>query len=369
MATIRVDLGEKSYEIVIKSGILERAGAEIAGVCRGRSGLVVTEAGINELYGRRLMDSLSSAGIRGSVAIIQGGEDHKTLESVIGLYNRLLDLKMDRAGVIITLGGGVTGDLGGFAAATYLRGIDFIQIPTTLLAQVDASIGGKVGIDLPEGKNLIGAFHQPRRVIIDPDITATLPYRELASGLAEIIKHGIIADQELFDFIRFQTDALRRLEKEALEKVIVRSCEIKADIVSGDERESGLRAVLNYGHTVGHGIEAASGYSRYTHGEAVSIGMVTAALISETIGLAARGTAKEIVETLEPFGLPVAIDANVDLDKVVIAMRYDKKSVFGKSGFVLPKRIGEVVTTDSVTESEVLQAINEQTRLFGRSLE
>ncbi|MEN6520165.1 MAG: 3-dehydroquinate synthase [Armatimonadota bacterium] len=367
MAIIKVDLREKSYEIVIKSGILKNAGSEIAEVCLGRTAVVVTEAGIYELYGRRLMDSLSSAGFQGFAAMIPGGEDCKTFETVIDLYNRLLGFEIDRSSVLITLGGGVTGDLGGFAAATYLRGIDFINIPTTLLAQVDASIGGKVGVNLPEGKNLIGAFHQPRKVIIDPDLTATIPYPELASGLAEIIKHGIIADQEMFHFIRSQTDALRGFERDALEKVIVRSCEIKADIVSSDEKESGLRAVLNYGHTVGHGIEAATDYSRYTHGEAVSIGMVTAALISETVGLAAQGTTEEIAETLLCFSLPVVMDANVDLDKVIAAMRYDKKSVSRKLRFILPERIGKVITTDSVTEADVRQAIEKQIRLFRRN--
>ncbi|MEN6372049.1 MAG: 3-dehydroquinate synthase [Armatimonadota bacterium] len=366
MATIKVDLGKNSYEIVVKNGILKNAGAEIARACRGRTAVVVTEAGIYELYGHSLMDSLSSAGFHVFTTMIPGGEDCKVFDTAIELYNRLLGFGIDRSGVLITLGGGITGDLGGFAAATYLRGIDFINIPTTLLAQVDASIGGKVGVNLIEGKNLVGAFHQPRRVLIDPDLIATLPYPELASGLAEIIKHGIIADQEMFYFIRSRTDAIRGMESDTLENVIVRSCEIKADIVSKDEKESGLRAVLNYGHTVGHGIEAATGYSRYTHGEAVSIGMVTAALISETAGLAARGIAEEIAETLQYFSLPVLLDADVDLDKVIAAMKYDKKSVSRKLKFILPKRIGKVIITDSVTEADIRQAMEKQAMLFGQ---
>jgi len=357
MATVKVDLGARSYEIIIESGILSKAGDLIADVLNGRTALVVTEARIGELYGRDALDSLRAAGFQVFVAETSGGEKSKTLETATELYNRLLDARIDRSGVLITLGGGVVGDISGFVAATYLRGIDFVQIPTTLLAQVDASIGGKVGVDLPRGKNLVGAFYQPKMVIIDPNLLATLPYRELASGLAEIIKHGIIAGQELFDFIRSRTDELRRLDRNTLETVITRSCEIKAGVVSRDERESGIRAILNFGHTIGHGIEAATGYARYTHGEAVSIGMVTAALIAEIIGLAERGISAEIAGALEPLGLPVAIDHTVDQEEVIRAIRYDKKFLHGKFRFVLPKRIGEVEICDNVTEYEIRQAL------------
>lgn len=358
MATVKVDLGARSYEIIIESGILPRVGALIAGVLGGRTALVVTEAKIGKLYGREVLDSLRAAGFQAFAAEIPGGEESKTLETVAELYSRLLDVRIDRSGALITLGGGVTGDIGGFAAATYLRGIDYVQIPTTLLAQADASIGGKVGVDLPRGKNLVGAFYQPKKVIIDPDLLATLPYRELAGGLAEIIKHGIIADHELFDFIRSRTDAIRRLDRDALETVITRSCEIKAGVVSRDEKESGIRAILNLGHTIGHGIEAATGYARHTHGEAVSIGMVASAYISEAIGLAEPGISAEIAGALEPFGLPVAVDSTVDPEEVIRAIRYDKKFLHGKLSLVLPKRIGEVEICDNVTEPEIRQALS-----------
>jgi len=365
MAAIRVDLGDRSYEIVVESGTLPKVGEEIARTCRGRAALVVTEPHVGALYGSDVLQSLRAAGFQAFAAEIPGGEESKTLTSAAVLYDRLLDIHLDRTGVLVTLGGGVIGDLGGFVAATYLRGIDFVQIPTTLLAQVDASIGGKVGVDLPRGKNLVGAFYQPKRVLIDPNVLATLPYREFASGLAELIKHGIIADQELFDFVRSKTDALRRLERDALEQAVARSCEIKASIVTRDERESGLRAVLNYGHTVGHGIEAATGFTRYSHGEAVSIGMVTAALVSEATGHAARGAAEVIAGALGAVGLPVAPEPQVDLDAVIRAMTYDKKVAFGKLRFVLLRRIGEVEVIDGVTESDVRSALAEQLRVFG----
>ena len=366
MAIVRVDLGERSYEIVVGSGILPRVGQEIGRVCRGRAALVLTEPAVGGLYGSDVTKSLLAAGFQAFTAEVAGGEESKTLASAADLYDRLLDARIDRTGVLVTLGGGVVGDLGGFVAATYMRGIDFVQIPTTLLAQVDASIGGKVGVDLPRGKNLVGAFYQPKRVLIDPDVLATLPRREFSSGLAELIKHGIIADQELFAFIRSETEALRRLDRNVLETAIARSCEIKAGIVARDERESGIRAVLNYGHTVGHAVEAATGFAKYAHGEAVSIGMVTAALISEAKGLAARGTAEEIADGLAAVGLPVALSDDVDTDAIVGAMTYDKKTMFGKLRFVLPRRIGEVEVTDAVTEAEVRSALAEQARMFGK---
>ena len=360
MAAVRVDLGERSYDIIVESGILTRVGQEIGGVCRGRSALIVTEPAVGALYSADVTKSLAGAGFQAFTAEVAGGEECKTLASAAALYDRLLDARIDRTGVLVTLGGGVVGDIGGFVAATYLRGIDFVQVPTTLLAQVDASVGGKVGVDLPRGKNLVGTFYQPKRVLIDPDVLATLPPREFTSGLAELIKHGIISDQELFDFVRSETEALRRLDRDVLQKAIVRSCEIKAAVVARDEKESGLRAVLNYGHTVGHGIEAATGFAKYLHGEAVSIGMVTAALIAQGMGRAPQGLAGEIAGALAAVGLPVAPAPDVDLDGVIRAMTFDKKVMFGKLRFVLPKRIGEVEVTDEVTEADVRSALGQQ---------
>lgn len=364
MPVVQIDLGDRSYEILIESGSLTRIGEEIASVCRGRAAVVVTEPAVGDLYAQDVIKSLHHAGFQTFTAEVAGGEECKTLATVSSLYDRLLNIQMDRTGVLVTLGGGVIGDLGGFGAATYLRGIDFIQIPTTLLAQVDASIGGKVGVNLPQGKNLVGAFYQPKRVLIDPDVLATLPERQFRSGLAELIKHGIISDQELLGFIRTQAKALERLDRDVLEKAIARSCEIKASVVMQDEKESGLRAVLNYGHTVAHGIETATDYVKYAHGEAVSIGMVTAALISEAIGLAPRGIAGEIAETLSSVGLPVIPDNTVSIDAVLDAMIHDKKVMFGKLRFVLLESIGETVITDAVTEADIRAAFAEQTKRF-----
>lgn len=365
MAIVTVNLDTREYHIIIKTGLLSRAGEEISRAVRGRRAMVVTEPTVAPLYLERVLISLRDAGFDVHSAEIPGGEQNKTLETVSNLYEGMLDAKLDRSSVLITLGGGVTGDLAGFAAATYLRGIDFVQIPTTLLAQVDASIGGKVGVDLPRGKNLVGAFHQPKCVLIDPEVLTTLPRREFAGGLAEMIKHGIIAGQPLFDFMRDQSDALQRLDADVLETAIARSCEVKAGIVVQDEKESGIRAFLNYGHTVGHGIEAATGFSKYNHGEAVSIGMVTAAIIAEQIGLAEDRVAKSIAELLSSVGLPVAPNKEIDIDLVIKAMAYDKKVLAGKIRFVLPKRIGDVVITDAVTEADVRTAIEEQARIFG----
>jgi len=365
MAKVQVNLGERSYPILVESGILPRIGEEIGAVCRGRAALIVTEPAVSRLYYNDVSESLSRAGFQTFLAEIPGGEENKTLAVVAGLYDRLLDIRMDRSGVLITLGGGVVGDIGGFAAATYMRGIDFIQIPTTLLAQVDASIGGKVGVDLPRGKNLVGAFYQPKIVIIDPDVLVTLPKRQLVSGLAEVVKHGIIADLELFNFSSKEPDALLRMDRDALEFVIARSCEIKAAVVTADERESGHRAILNYGHTVGHAIEAVTNFAQYTHGEAVSIGMVTATLISETAGLAAPGLAADIAGTLRGLELPIAVNPDVNLDLVIQAMVYDKKFVSGKLRLVLPMRIGEVRIVDTITKTDVINALIKQAELFG----
>jgi 3-dehydroquinate synthase len=365
MATIKVDLDTRSYEIVIETGILARAGEEIKSIYNGNTAMVVTDSTVGPLYIQDIIASLSRAGFRPFTSEIPAGEESKTLASALSLYNRLLDAHMDRTSIIVTLGGGVMGDLGGFVAATYLRGIDFVQIPTTLLAQVDASIGGKVGVDLPRGKNLVGAFHQPKRVLIDPDVLSTLPRREFVGGLAELIKHGIIAGQELFDFVRSQADELLRLDRSVLEKTITQSCQIKASVVSRDERESGIRAILNYGHTIGHGIETATGFNRYTHGEGVSIGMVTSALIAEEISIAECGIANEIADVLSKVGLPIAMDADINPDDVIRFMTYDKKILFGKLRFILPKTIGEVIVTDVVTEPDVRKALSEQSRLFG----
>ncbi|MDI6828538.1 MAG: 3-dehydroquinate synthase, partial [Armatimonadota bacterium] len=291
---LRVNLGERSYDIHISHGLLEQAGELIASVCKGRAAAIVTNPRVGSLYAERLVESLERNDIRSYVITIPSGERYKNLNTVRKVYDRLLDNQIDRTGIVIGLGGGVVGDLAGFVAATYLRGVDFVQVPTSLLAQVDASVGGKVGVDLPRGKNLVGAFYQPKIVIIDTATLSTLPARELRTGLAEVIKHGIILDSEYFSFIENALPAIKRLEPGALITTVADSCRIKANIVERDERESGLRAILNFGHTIGHALEAITGYKKYRHGEAVSIGMVAATIISEKMGF----IDKQVVERI-----------------------------------------------------------------------
>ena len=277
MSAIRVELGTRSYSILVRPGLLDEAAAHISKMLSPSSALLLTHPRLAELYAAPIISGFENAGIRATVMTLPAGERFKTLNTVSRIYRALLDHRADRSSVLVVLGGGLLGDVGGFAAATYLRGIPFVQIPTTLLAQVDASVGGKTGVDLPQGKNLVGAFHQPRAVLIDTDTLRSLPARELRSGLAEVIKYGIICDKGLFDRLGKEMPRLLRRDSPALASVIVRSCEIKADVVSKDEFERGARAILNFGHTVGHALESLTVYRQFKHGEAISIGMVSAA--------------------------------------------------------------------------------------------
>jgi 3-dehydroquinate synthase len=272
----------------------------------------------------------------------------------------MLDAGLDRKSLLVTLGGGMLGDLGGFAAATYLRGIPFVQVPTTLLAQVDASIGGKTGVDLPGGKNLVGAFYQPRAVLIDICTLDTLPLRELRAGLAEVIKYGIICDETFFRRVQAQLPWLLRRDPDALTETIVRSCEIKAEVVRQDETEQGQRAILNFGHTIGHALEAVTGYRRYRHGEAISIGMVSAALIGEELGVTSPTVTEEIKAILSRAGLPIAFPSDVLFEDIQRAILRDKKTQAGKVHFVLAQQIGAVVLRGDVPMEAVRAALERQ---------
>jgi len=341
MAEVKVNLGERSYVITIGPGVLCELGETVAALGMPTGAVVVSNPVVARLYGETVLASLKEAGIRAELVVMPAGERFKTLRTVRGIYDRLLDARIDRKGAVVALGGGVIGDTAGFAAATYLRGIDFHQVPTTLLAQVDASVGGKVGVDLPQGKNLVGAFHQPRSVLIDTRTLNTLPARELRSGLAEVIKHGIIYDRDFFDFLdRYASELLARYECPIMEAV-KRSVEIKRDVVQADERESGLRAILNYGHTIGHAIEVLSGYGKYRHGEASSIGMVTEALLAERMGVAEPGLAREVARVLARTRLPVLMDASLATEDMVRAIELDKKTLGGRMRLALPARIGQ----------------------------
>ena len=354
---MRIDLGERGYDIHIGEGLLGKAGELIARASKGKSAAIVTNRRVGDLYAGRLLESLKSAGITGSVITIPTGERYKTLRTVAYVYEKLLDQRLDRAGMVIGLGGGVVGDLAGFAAATYLRGVDFIQIPTSLLAQVDASVGGKTGVNLPRGKNLVGAFYQPKTVIIDVSVLKSLPSREFRSGLAEVIKDGIIRDREYFVFLEKNLTAIKRLEPSVLEQAIAGSCEIKADVVRQDEREAGLRRILNYGHTVAHAIETLTGYGQIRHGEAVSIGMVTAALAATE---PETDLVERIVGILKSAGLPTRLPEGLSHERIVAAMGLDKKVAHGRLHVVLVNEIGKAFVTDQVTPEMWKHALGEQ---------
>lgn len=319
--------------------------------------MVITDSQVGPRHTPRVLASLRKAGFEPTVITLPSGETSKSLSHVETCYQKLAELRLERRSFIVALGGGVVGDLAGFVAATYLRGIPFVQMPTTLLAQVDSSVGGKTGVNLPAGKNLIGAFHQPRLVMCDLATLDTLPDREFRSGLAEVIKYGIIADAAFFG--QLETDLERLLEREeaALGAVVARSCEIKADIVGQDEQEGGLRAVLNFGHTIGHALEAISGYGQYLHGEAIAIGQVVAAHLSARLS----GLAPEAVSRIEALftraGLPTSVKLTAPQRKrLLAAMRLDKKVSGGQVKFVLAEDLGRVRWGLAVPEKAIWQA-------------
>ncbi|MCE5200191.1 MAG: 3-dehydroquinate synthase [Armatimonadota bacterium] len=357
MSEIKVNLGERSYVITIGSGILSELGKIVTSAGNYTLAAVVTNPTVAAHYAQPVLDSLHSAGVRTEVITVPSGERFKTLNTVRKIYDGLIEAKMDRGGAVIALGGGVIGDMAGFAASTYMRGIDFFQVPTTLLAQVDASVGGKTGVDLPQGKNLVGAFCQPRAVVIDIDTLNTLPMRELRSGLAELVKHGIIYDQAFFHFVdRYASELLQRIECPLIE-AITRSVQIKVNVVEQDEREGGLRAILNFGHTIGHAIEMLSGYGKYRHGEALAIGMVTEALLAEEMGIAEPGTVNAIAKVLARLRLPIAMDPALSTADIVRAIELDKKNIGGKIRLALPIKIGECRVFADITRDALIAAI------------
>jgi len=348
MEKITVPLGERSYDIIIESGGAARIGSAVAGLGLRGKGVIVSDLEVKRLYGSLVADSLTGAGFDVTVLTIRAGEENKTLDGVARLYSDMLSSGLDRKSFLVSLGGGLVGDVAGFAAATYMRGIRFVQVPTTLLAQVDASVGGKVGVNLPEGKNLVGAFHQPSLVFIDPKLLATLPAREVRSGFAEVIKYGIIRDPDFFSFLEWNHEDILSLKPALVEKSVAVSCRIKAKIVAADEREeSGLRAILNFGHTVAHGLEALTDYTTYRHGEAISIGMACAAEISSKLGHLSESDADRIIALLKNARLPVTF-SRLDVEHIVARMRFDKKAIGETIRFVLARNIGDVFLSDEV---------------------
>jgi shikimate kinase / 3-dehydroquinate synthase len=352
---IRVDLGKNSYDIKIGTSVLQRLGEQLAELGITKQVAIVTNPRIGKLYGHAVTQSLKRAGFVVRTMLVPDGERYKTLKWAVHLYENLLRYRFERGSCIVALGGGVIGDLAGFTAATYLRGIPYVQVPTTLAAQVDASIGGKTAVNHPMGKNLIGAFYQPRLVFIDTDVLKTLSKREYISGLAEVIKYGVIADAAFFKFLEDRMDEILNLEDTALRHAIQRSCEIKAAVVQRDEQEQGRRKVLNYGHTLGHAIEAVTHYKRYLHGEAVSIGMAFAARLAQGLGLCDDKTVRRQIRLMEQAGLPVFLP-KLRIGDILNTIKLDKKVIGGAVYFVLADRIGRVVIR-SVDQKKIMERL------------
>ncbi|MEZ5561009.1 MAG: 3-dehydroquinate synthase [Pseudomonadales bacterium] len=360
MQTIDVALGDRSYPIHIGRGLLDR-GDLLRPHLGGRQVAVITNETVAPLYLPRLLAALADVG-QVDTFELPDGERFKTLHQYAAVMDFLLERRHNRSTTVIALGGGVVGDLAGFVAATFQRGVRFIQVPTTLLAQVDSSVGGKTAVNHPRGKNMIGAFYQPRCVLADIGVLDTLPEREFGAGLAEVVKYGVIRDAAFFDWLVTQANALVGRDDAALTQAVRRSCEIKAEVVAADERESDLRAILNFGHTFGHAIETLTGYQRYLHGEAVAVGMVMAADLSARQGLLGRGDARRVRTLLEALHLPVLPPA-LDTDAMLDAMGMDKKVVTGRLRLVLAEAIGRVLVTEDIDEVLLRETLRAGARL------
>lgn len=358
MRTVPVPLGSRSYPIKIGPRLLPGLGKECRRLNLGARCAVITDANVAPLYATAALASLKRAGFDPVLITVPAGETAKSLATVQRCYDQLAAQRLERKSFIVALGGGVVGDLAGFVAATYLRGIPFVQVPTTLLAQVDSSVGGKTGVNLKAGKNLVGAFYQPRLVLCDLDTLKTLPPREYRAGLAEVIKYGIIYDEPLFRRLERYLPKLLRKQPAVLGPVIARCCEIKAEVVGQDETESGLRAILNFGHTIGHALEAISSYGKYLHGEAISIGQVAAAQLSCTLAGLPTEHASRITALFKRAGLPTTVKLSSAQQKTLFAaMRLDKKVSGGEVKFVLAERLGKVVWGRRVPETAIQESL------------
>jgi 3-dehydroquinate synthase len=358
--TVSVQLENRSYAIKIAPGLLQKLGGECARLKLGDRCAIITDTNVGKFFAKPVYESLLKAGFEPVLITVPAGETAKSLKSAQSCYDQLALHKLERKSFIVALGGGVVGDLAGFVAATYLRGIQFVQVPTTLLAQVDSSVGGKTGVNLKAGKNLVGAFYQPRLVLCDLETLKTLPEREFISGLAEVIKYGIIYDAKLFAQLERELPKILKRDEKILAPVIARCCEIKAEVVSQDETENGLRAILNFGHTIGHAIENSFGYGKFLHGEAISIGQVAAAKLSAKILGLPQCDVERIENLFARAGLPVQIKLNsAQRKKLFDAMMLDKKASRGEIKFVLAEKIGRVVWGQKISPAlieEVLAA-------------
>ncbi|CCO08866.1 3-dehydroquinate synthase [Desulforamulus hydrothermalis] len=359
MRKINLALGERSYPIYLEDGGLNRLGYYLQQLPLEKKALLITDSNVYPLYGEKVAAVMRQAGFQVAVARVPAGEQAKTLEQAARLYDLAFDAGLDRSCPVVALGGGVVGDLAGFVAATYMRGVPFIQVPTTLLAQVDSSVGGKVAVNHPRGKNIIGAFYQPRLVLIDVATLQTLPARQLKAGLAEVIKYGVIWDGEFFQWLENNGVRLLAQDRDALQYVIETCCRIKAAVVEQDETEQGRRAILNYGHTVGHAVEALTGYDAFLHGEAVAIGMVIAARMAVQQGLLGYREYHRIKQLIALAELPAELPADLAHRDILQSIYHDKKVKGDQLVFILPQQIGRVGIYRDIDEKSVMRALKE----------
>ncbi len=353
--TIPVELPTSRYSVVIQPQGLQHLGEKCRQLKLGEKIIVVSNPVIFEHYGTTVVESLDAAGFQVNTCILPAGEQYKNFDSLQKIYDAAIDQQLERSSTLLALGGGVIGDMTGFAASSWLRGINFIQVPTSLLAMVDASIGGKTGINHPRGKNLIGAFYQPRLVMIDPEVLQTLPEREFRAGMAEVIKYGIIWDAELLAMLEKteQLDTLAALDLQLVSEILRRSAQAKVDVVSQDEKEAGLRAILNYGHTIGHAVESLTGYKVVNHGEAVAIGMVAAGKLAVAAQMWSQADTDRQDAVIQKTGLPTQLPIGMEIDQIVAALFLDKKVQAGRVRFVLPTKIGHAIVTDTIANTLV----------------
>lgn len=356
MKTINIKLESTRYPVYIGRGCLHDRSLWNHHLGQGKV-LVVSNDTVAPLYLNKLLEALG--GRDAEIHILPDGEQHKTLETWSGILDKLVGIQARRDSTLIALGGGVVGDITGYAAASYMRGVRFIQAPTTLLSQVDASVGGKTGVNHPSGKNLVGAFHQPHAVMIDSATLDSLPAREFNAGMAEVVKYGALCDRDFYDWLQDNSSSITRRDEHAIDYLIERCVLDKAEIVGQDEKESGIRALLNLGHSFGHALESETAYARYLHGEAVAIGMVTAAILSEKRGLCERGSAKNLSSLLKKFDLPVLIPDDMRVERLADALKLDKKAVASGLRLVLLRSIGEAVVDQDSTAEQILEAIKE----------
>ena len=356
MQRLNINLGKRSYDILLGSGLLDKFGECLSQIVKPSRIVLITHPSLFKIYGDKVLSGFKDQGWTADLIEVDEGETSKTLGQAEKIFDRLLDLKCDRKSVLIALGGGVIGDLVGFVAATFQRGVPFVQVPTTLLSQVDSSVGGKTAVNHPKGKNMIGAFYQPCLVLADLDTLQTLPQKEFRAGLAEIIKYGVISDSSLFEYLEKNVEKILELDKECLEYIIKTSCSIKAEVVEKDELENHYRMILNFGHTLGHAIEALTHYSKFIHGEAIAIGMVYAAKLSQKLGKCQEGIPRRLDRLVRKFGLPTDLP-DLNPKAIIESLYHDKKTMNHKIKFILVKEIGIVEIVDDIPEEKIISIL------------